>query len=78
MVPRAGKTALKPLNYKIKSAVFCTFFMRFSHKLFERKTSEFVKKDTLSYSPDGSGILFIEPDLLLYKKIKRTAGRVSE
>ena len=78
MVPRAGKTDLKPLNYNIKSAVFCTFFMCFIHKLFERKTSEFVKKDTLSYSPDGSGILFIEPDLLLYKKIKRTAGRVSE
>ena len=78
MVPRAGKTALKPLNYKIKSAVFCTFFMRFSHKLFERKTSEVVKKDILSYSPDSSDILFIAPDLLLHKKIKRIAGRVSE
>ena len=78
MVPRAGKTALKPLNYKIKSAVFCTFFMRFSHKLFERIDRGLYKQNTLLLSPDGSGILFIEPDLLLHKKIKRTAGRVSE
>ena len=78
MVPRAGKTDLKPLNYNIKSAVFCTFFMRFSHKLFERIDRSLYKQNTLFLSPDGSGILFIEPDLLLHKKIKRTAGRVSE
>ena len=56
MVPRAGKTALKPLNYNIKSAVFCTFFMRFSHKLFERIDRSLYKQNTLFLSPDGSGI----------------------